>query len=88
VSGTIADLLADAPAVRACREALGEAPGVWIVGGAVRDAALGREVVDVDLAVASDESGAAREIARVAGGPRFQLSEEFATWRTLDRDRA
>ena len=88
MSGTIADLLADAPAVRACREALGEAPGVWIVGGAVRDAALGREVVDVDLAVASDESGAAREIARVAGGPRFQLSEEFATWRTLDRDRA
>ena len=36
----------------AARWASGE--GVWIVGGAVRDAALGREVADLDLAVAGD----------------------------------
>ncbi len=51
--------------MRACREALGAAEGVWIVGGAIRDAALGREVRDVDLAVAGDERQAAREIGRV-----------------------
>ena len=57
------------------------------MGGAVRDAALGREVMDVDLAVAGDEREAAR---RSAGGrgPVFQLSEEFATWRALAADGA
>ena len=42
VSAAIAELLAAAPAVRACQEALGAAEGAWIVGGAIRDAALGQ----------------------------------------------
>src|SRR5581483_1785235 len=83
VTGAIAERLARSPAVRACREALGSAPGAWIVGGATRDAALGREVTDVDLVVARGEREAARSIARVTGGAMFQLSGEFATWRTL-----
>lgn len=83
MTGAIAERLARSPAVRACREALGSAPGAWIVGGATRDAALGREVTDVDLVVARGEREAARSIARVTGGAMFQLSEEFATWRTL-----
>ena len=83
VSAAIPELLAAAPAVRACREALGDETEAWIVGGAIRDAALGREVTDVDLAVAGDERQAAREIGRAAGGPVFQLSEEFASWRAL-----
>jgi poly(A) polymerase len=86
VSRPIADLLAEAPAARACREALGDAAGVWIVGGAVRDAALGRPVTDLDLAVSGDPREAARAIARRAGGKTFQLSEEFATWRAMARD--
>ena len=37
--------------------------GAWVVGGAVRDAVLAREVVDVDVAVASGEKEAAKAIA-------------------------
>ncbi len=80
--------LASAPAVRAARSALGERDDVWIVGGAVREAALGREVVDVDLVVADGEEEVAGAVARTAGGHPFQLSEEFATWRTVSGDRA
>ena len=83
MSAAIQQRLAAAPAVRACQAALGAAEGAWIVGGAIRDAALGREVGDVDLAVAGDERAAAREIGRAAGGPAFRLSEEFASWRAL-----
>ena len=74
--------------MRACQGALGAAEGIWIVGGAIRDAALGREVKDLDLAVAGDERQVAREIGRVAGGPVFTLSEEFASWRALAADGA
>jgi poly(A) polymerase len=88
VSAAIAKVLAAAPAVRAARDALGAAEGAWIVGGAIRDAALGREVRDVDLAVAGDERELARAIGRAAGGPVFSLSEEFATWRALAADDA
>ena len=48
--------------------------------------ALGRDVVDVDLAVAQDPEVAARAIAKAAGGPAFSLSEEFGTWRALGPD--
>jgi putative nucleotidyltransferase with HDIG domain len=83
VTATVAERLAAAPAVHACREALGVTEGAWIVGGAIRDAAFGRMVSDVDLAVAGDEAELARAIGRAAGGPVFPLSEQFATWRAL-----
>jgi putative nucleotidyltransferase with HDIG domain len=83
VSAPVGELLAASPAVRACGEALGDGTQAWIVGGAVRDAALGREVTDVDLAVARDERRAARAIADVVGGTIFQLSEEFGSWRAV-----
>jgi poly(A) polymerase len=79
--------LGDSEAVAAAREALGTADGVWVVGGAVRDAALGREVVDVDLAVVDDEREVAKAIGRAAGGPVFELSSEFGTWRAFSKDR-
>ncbi len=88
MSAPIAELLARAPAVRASREALGAAEGAWIVGGAIRDAALGSEVRDLDLAVSGDEREAAQAIGRVAGGPVFRLSAEFSTWRALAADGA
>jgi poly(A) polymerase len=88
VTAPLAEALAAAPAVRVCREALGDSDGAWVVGGAIRDAALGREVTDVDLAVGGDERGAAEAIARAVGGPCFQLSDEFATWRVLAADGA
>lgn len=79
---TLADRLAAAPAVRVARAALGD-ERVWIVGGAVRDAALHREVRDVDLAVAWEPRRAARVLADTARGPAFELSTEFGTWRVL-----
>jgi poly(A) polymerase len=81
----LGERLAAAPAVRAAREALGDEPA-WIVGGAVRDAALDREVVDVDLAVAGEPRRAARALGNAIGGPSFELSSEFGSWRALAPD--
>ena len=78
---SLADLN-EAGAVHAAREALGGREA-WIVGGAVRDALLGRPIVDVDLAVAGSPEEAARAIAAAGRGPAFQLSEEFGAWRAM-----
>ena len=84
MNAPLADSLAAAPAVRVAQQALGAREHVWIVGGAVRDAALGREVVDVDLAVAGEADAMARAISRaVDAAAAFVLSEEFGTWRVL-----
>jgi tRNA nucleotidyltransferase/poly(A) polymerase len=60
----------------------------WVVGGAVRDAALGLEVGDVDIAVAGEPEPVARAIAEGLGGFSFELSAEYPTWRASDRDGA
>jgi poly(A) polymerase-like protein len=52
----------------------------WIVGGAVRDELLGREVVDLDVACA-DPKAAARAYARRSHGAPFPLSERHGAWR-------
>ncbi|MEX2194495.1 MAG: HDIG domain-containing metalloprotein [Thermoleophilaceae bacterium] len=72
--------------VRAVRAALGEREGVWIVGGTVRDALLGRDVSDVDLAVSGDAEPAARAVAAAVRGPVFSMSDDFGTWRAIDRE--
>jgi putative nucleotidyltransferase with HDIG domain len=78
--------LAAAPAVTAARSAVPDAGGVWVVGGAVRDAVLGREVADLDLAVSGDPGEVARAIGRGPGESVFELSAEFGTWRVISRD--
>jgi poly(A) polymerase len=83
MSGALGERLRAAPATAVAREALGGVDA-WIVGGAVRDAALELPVKDVDLIVAADVADAAARIARAGGGPRFRLSEEFETWRVMD----
>ncbi len=61
----------------------------WIVGGAIRDAALGEPVVDLDLAVPEGrERDAAGAIAREAGGYAFPLSERHRTWRAVASNEA
>lgn len=60
--------------------------GVWIVGGCLRDALLGRPVADVDLAVTGDAAAMARAFARSRGAGRFALSAEFGAWRVLGGD--
>jgi poly(A) polymerase len=77
----IATRLGEAPVVAAVRGALGDAEGVWIVGGGVRDAALGRDVADLDLAAAGDPGAVAKAIAGELGEHAFELSAEFGTWR-------
>ncbi len=83
MSAGVSARLGAAAATAAAREALAGAEA-WLVGGAVRDAALGRAVTDVDVIVRGDPGEAAARMARAAGGPRFRLSEEFETWRVLD----
>ena len=52
----------------------------WVVGGAVRDELLGRELVDLDIAV-RDPRRAARAYAKRSGGAPFPLSERHGAWR-------
>jgi hypothetical protein len=52
----------------------------WVVGGAVRDELLGRELVDLDIAVREPEA-AARAYAHRSGGASFPLSERHGAWR-------
>jgi len=65
------------------RRAVGAEPA-WVVGGALRDELLGREVVDVDVACAEPEL-AARLYSRFAGGAVFPLSERHGAWRVAFR---
>ncbi|MGB2875058.1 MAG: hypothetical protein WBB76_06225 [Gaiellaceae bacterium] len=57
----------------------------WVVGGAVRDELLGRELVDLDIAVREPER-AARAYARRSGGAPFPLSERHGAWRVALED--
>jgi len=52
----------------------------WVVGGAVRDELLGRELVDLDIAV-REPKRAARAYAKRARGAPFALSERHGAWR-------
>jgi poly(A) polymerase len=70
------------------RAALAGRPA-WLVGGAVRDRALGRPLTDLDLVVDGDPEQAARAIAGATGRAAcFALSEDFGAWRVVARDRA
>jgi poly(A) polymerase len=87
-AGELSERLAAAAPVQVAREALGGDPeGVWIVGGAVRDALLGRPIRDLDLAVAGEPERVAKAVARASGGPVFRLSEAFGAWRALHPQR-
>jgi putative nucleotidyltransferase with HDIG domain len=87
MSPSLAERFDASPLVGLARRALAEQPLAWIAGGAVRDAALGREVTDLDLAVSGDPATAAKAVAREGNGHAFELSAEFATWRAVARDR-
>jgi poly(A) polymerase len=76
-----------AEALEIVRSALAGRPA-WLVGGAVRDRALGREVADLDVVVDGDPGEGARAIAMAArnagaGAACFALSEEFGAWRVV-----
>jgi tRNA nucleotidyltransferase/poly(A) polymerase len=79
---------ASSEALRVLRVALSDTPA-WLVGGAPRDRALGRETFDFDVIVDGPPADAARAIARAAGGAAcFELSEDFSGWRIVARNRS
>jgi tRNA nucleotidyltransferase (CCA-adding enzyme) len=58
-----------AATLAAAVDGLADAPGeAWIVGGAVRDAVLGRQVREIDLAIVGDAHGFAASLAGALGG--------------------
>jgi hypothetical protein len=57
----------------------------YLVGGAVRDELLGRQVVDVDVAT-PDPEVAARIYASLTKGAVFPLSEKHGAWRVAFKD--
>jgi len=85
---SLSERLDSSPLVGLARRALSDESDVWIADGAVRDAALGREVTDLDLAVGGDPEQVARRVAAAGDGHAFELSAEFATWRAVARDRS
>src|SRR5690606_30534731 len=56
---------------------------IYIVGGAVRDALLERQLTDLDLAVAKDAIPLARRIANALRGDFFVLDAERDVGRVL-----
>ncbi len=72
----------------AARRALGERhASAWVAGGAVRDALLGREPADLDLAVDVDDVGElARAIAKATGAAAVALDTERGIHRIVSRD--
>lgn len=65
------------------RSAVGSGPA-WVIGGAIRDELLGRDVVDVDVACGDPEL-AARIYGRLVDGAVFPLSESHGAWRVALR---
>jgi tRNA nucleotidyltransferase (CCA-adding enzyme) len=55
--------LREVPGAEPLFDALADVPGVWVVGGAVRDTLLGRDPRDLDLVVEGDAAEAARRLA-------------------------
>ena len=60
----------------------------WLVGGAVRDRLLGRDTVDVDVAVGvEDVRPLAQALRREIGGAAFPLGDRYGGWRVVAADR-
>src|SRR5215210_8500040 len=65
-TGDLLDRLRALPGAAPLIDALAGVPGVWVVGGAVRDVLLGREPRDLDLVVEGDAEDVARRLGEGA----------------------
>jgi tRNA nucleotidyltransferase (CCA-adding enzyme) len=74
-----------APRVAAIMDAARDEPGVYLVGGAVRDLILDKQPLDVDLAVEGDAPATARRMAERLGG-EVRVHERFGTATVLRSD--
>src|SRR5690349_11019813 len=68
------DRLRGVPGAAPVLDALADLTGVWVVGGAVRDALLGREPRDLDLVVEGDAAAVAQRL-----GEDAVVHERFGT---------
>jgi tRNA nucleotidyltransferase/poly(A) polymerase len=76
-----------AAALALLRAAARELPGpAWLVGGALRDAWLGRPLLDLDIAVRGARAGAGR-LARSLGASFVVLDAENGVFRVVPKDR-
>ena len=66
----------------------GPTPGVFLVGGTVRDGLLGRPLADVDVAVAGDAREFGQRAAAALGGTYVPLGERFGACRIVLRGAA
>lgn len=82
----ILDALRASPLLAPVTEALRDFHGVFVVGGALRDAGLGRgPIVDLDLAVAGPAREAAAAVARALRGTAFVLHAETEVYRVAPK---
>jgi tRNA nucleotidyltransferase (CCA-adding enzyme) len=72
------DRLSALPGMGRILSALGGAAGCYLVGGAVRDLLLGREPLDIDIAVEGDAETVAQRLAEALGG-EVVSHERFGT---------
>ena len=63
MSDTLLEQLREVPGAAPLLDALADVPGVWAVGGAVRDVLIGREPRDLDLVVEGDAAAVAHLLA-------------------------
>ena len=74
MTADLLERLRELPGAAPVLDALAEVPGVWVVGGAVRDTLIGREPRDLDLVVEGDAAAAARRL-----GDGAVVHERFGT---------
>jgi tRNA nucleotidyltransferase (CCA-adding enzyme) len=72
------ELMREAPGAEPALATLAEEPGVYVVGGAVRDALLGRVPRELDFVVEGDAAEVAERAAERLGG-RAVVHERFGT---------
>lgn len=58
----------------------------YLVGGVIRDACVGRPLLDIDIATADDPEVVAKSITGACGGSAFSLSDRFGCWRVHTRE--
>jgi poly(A) polymerase len=74
------------PVIEAVREALPADTGLYLVGGALRNIALGVEgAPDYDFAFVGDTGALAAATAQRLGGVFFALDEEAGAWRVVSK---
>ncbi|HEY2981992.1 MAG TPA: hypothetical protein VGJ22_12480, partial [Anaerolineales bacterium] len=76
------------PVLEKVKHALDEQQPIHLVGGAVRDALLGRESHDFDFAIPADGVQTARRVARALDGDFMVLDEQRDTGRAIVTDAA